>query len=40
MSRRYQIGQAIVEEEDPSRIFHEPRNPRTQEFLRAVMKHD
>jgi len=30
----------IVEEGDPARIFHEPRNPRTQEFLRAVMKHD
>jgi polar amino acid transport system ATP-binding protein len=30
----------IVEEGDPARIFHKPRNPRTQEFLRAVMKHD
>jgi len=30
----------IVEEGDPAQIFHEPRNPRTQDFLRAVMKHD
>lgn len=30
----------IVEEGDPARIFHEPSNTRTQDFLRAVMKHD